>query len=443
MYIKMPFFAYISDLVSKLQKQLITAKKSLEDEDHHYSDFPSSDEAPPKFDLSSDSEDHRSTPTDTEDSGVASTSHSTCPPKSSPAESPSQGFKVATPANRLRTKSKLSKHTPKVKRKSLSSPKALRHNLSDSSAQSCSPVKSKIVDTTTPFITHRTEPNRTQNRKVCAKDKASHTLSAAEISSILPCGDDVDDMPNMSPMLSSTRQSFLQISKSHSTPTTDSNSRPKAADSSGLRQLLSKPLASMTKTSTPIVAASHASNQPKGRVTSTVVTCPQKSKQSNTIHTAIPPALSRPIIVQIPPGINPFSLPQGVNIQSLGPNILVPIPSTNIMSSSITGTTMCLPATSSVPATHTVTSVTASTPSHASASTVSTVSSSATTGKFYTSVNHDSPRVIVDIAFSQMWYFGHKTFPFINVGIGYVLHEYRFKISLKKLWLTVIIPLLI
>ena len=244
------------------------------------SDAASSSVGGPKFNFSSDSDDNPSTPTDTEDSGVASTTHSTVP-RTSPNDwkiNSSLGFKGSR-IPRPKSKGKLVKRCGKLSHQR--SPKRPL-GCSISPVNSYSPLKASTSNSVTPFNTHRKQPNRTK----VSNDSSSQqhkSIFPQEISSILPCNDESVDMVNMSPMLSSTRQSFLQSSRSIRERVDEKKAKVQSSQAPNqLRALLSRP-PTYSVTSTPRVNCSTA----KKDTYKITIASPSRSASSASVGTPV------------------------------------------------------------------------------------------------------------------------------------------------------------
>ena len=281
-------FVCFSDLIDRFKYDISGSKDNssggskLEVCDNA-SDAASSSVGGPKFNFSSDSDDNPSTPTDTEDSGVASTTHSTVP-RTSPNDwkiNSSLGLKGSR-IPRPKSKGKLVKRCGKLSHQR--SPKRPL-GCSISPVNSYSPLKGSTSSSVTPFNTHRKQPNRTK----VSNDSSSQqhkSIFPQEISSILPCNDESVDMAHMSPMLSSTRQSFLQTSRSVRERVGEKKAKVQSSQapnqSSSLRALLSRP-PSYSVTSTPRVNSSTATKDTY-KIT---IASPSRSASSTSVGTPV------------------------------------------------------------------------------------------------------------------------------------------------------------
>ena len=146
---------------------------------------------------------------------------------------------------------------------------------------SLSPLKSLPLKTSTSSVTslntYRTEPNRTKAHKK-SHARSYKSIVPQEISSILPCNDESVEVA--SPMLSSTRQSFVQSSQSTSEEKLKEKSQ---AVNPSLRDLLTKP-PMYSVTSTPIVNTPSTSK----RDSFLTITINSPSRQSGTSAASTP-----------------------------------------------------------------------------------------------------------------------------------------------------------
>ena len=155
-----------------------------------------------------------------------------------------------------------------------------------SPVDSYSPLKASTSSSVTPLNTHRKQPNRTK----VSNDSSSQqhkSIFPQEISSILPCNDESVDMVHMSPMLSSTRQSFLQSSRSVRERVYEEKGKVQSSQvpsqSSNLRALLSGP-PTYSVTSTPRVNSSTAKKDTYLKIT---ISSPKTSSSSTSVGTPI------------------------------------------------------------------------------------------------------------------------------------------------------------
>ena len=156
-----------------------------------------------------------------------------------------------------------------------------------SPVDSYSPLKASTSSSVTPLNTHRKQPNRTK----VSNDSSSQqhkSIFPQEISSILPCNDESVDMVHMSPMLSSTRQSFLQSSRSVRERVCEEKGKVQSSQapsqSSNLRALLSGP-PTYSVTSTPRVNSS--STTKKDTYLKITISSPKTSSSSTSVGTPV------------------------------------------------------------------------------------------------------------------------------------------------------------